>query len=80
MRIFYRNREKYLVKLFSFEDGLIYCNDINKLMKAVEHKHIASAWRLFIDSNETGLKGAFLHNGNEFPSKPVAYALQLKEC
>ena len=49
-------------------------------MKAVGHKHIAREWRLFIDANETSLKGVLLHNGNEFPSIPVAYASHLKEC
>ena len=49
-------------------------------MKAVGHKHIASEWRLFIDSNKTSLKGDFLHSGNEFPSIPVAYASHSKEC
>ena len=80
MRISYHNREKDLAKFFSDEDGLIYCNDVNKLMKAVGHKYIASEWRLFIDSNKTILKGVLLHNGNEFPSIPVAYASHLKEC
>ena len=45
-----------------------------------KHKHIASEWRLFINSNKTSLKGVLLHNGNEFPSIPVAYASHLKEC
>ena len=49
-------------------------------MKAVGQKHIASEWRLFMDSNRTSLKGILLHNGNEFPSMPVAYNSQLKEC
>ena len=73
------NREKDLTKFFSDEDGLIYCNDVNKLMKAVGHKHIASEWRLFIDSNKTSLKGV-LHNDNEFSSIRVAYASHLKDC
>ena len=80
VRIPYRNREKDVENLFSKEDGLIYCNNINKLMKAVGHKHIASEWRLFIDLNKNSLKGVFMHNGNEFPFMPVAYALHLKEC
>ena len=49
-------------------------------MEAVEHKHIASEWHLIIDWNKTSLKGVLLHNGNEFPSIPVAYASHLKEC
>ena len=80
VRISYRNREKDLAKFFSDEGGLIYCNDVNKFMKAVGQKHISSKWLLFIDSNETSLKGVLLHNVNMFPSIPVAYALHLKEC
>ena len=47
-------------------------------MKAVGHEHIASEWRLFIDSNKSSLKGILLHNGNEFPSIHVAYASHLR--
>ena len=55
---------KKIWPIFFFdEDGLIYCNDVNTLMKAVGHKHIASEWRLFIDSNKTSLKGVLFHNG-----------------
>ena len=80
VRIFYRNRKEDLIKFFSDEDSLIYCNDVNKLIKAVGHKHIASEWRLFIGSNKISLKEVLLHNGNEFPSISVAYASHLKEC
>ena len=55
VRISNRNREKDQANFFSDEDGLICCNYVNKLMKAVGHKHIASEWRLFIDSNKTSL-------------------------
>ena len=33
-----------------------------------------------VDSNKTTLNGVFLHNGNDFPSRPVVYDLHLKEC
>ena len=80
MRILYRNHEKDMAKFSSDKDGFIYCNDVNKLMKAVGCKHIPSKWRLFIDSNKTSLKEVLLHNSNEFPSIPVAYASHSKEC
>ena len=70
----------FLAFFFSGEDGLIYSNNVKKLMKAVGHKHIASEWRLFIDSNKTILKGVLLHNGNEFPSITVVYTSHLIEC
>ena len=59
MRISYHNREKDLAKFFSDKDGLIYCNDVNKLMKAVGQKHLASESRLFTDSNKASLKEFF---------------------
>ena len=80
VKISYRNREKDLAKFISNEDGLIYCNNVNKLMKTDGHNYIASEWRLFIDSNETSLKEVLLHNVNEFPSIPVAYTSHLEEC
>ena len=40
VRISDRNREKDLDKFFSDEDGIIYCNAVNKLMKTVGHKQI----------------------------------------
>ena len=49
-------------------------------MKAIGHKHIASEWCLFIDSNKTSPTGVLLHNANEFSSILVAYASRLKEC
>ena len=36
-------------------------------------------WRLFIDSSKRSLKGVLLHNGNMFPSIPVAHSVHLKE-
>ena len=36
-------------------------------------------WRLFIDSSSRSLKGVLLHNGNLYPSLPVAHSVQLKE-
>ena len=80
VRIFYRNREKDLNKFFSNEDGLIYCNDVNKLIKAVGDNHIANGWRLFIDSNKTSLKGVLMYSVDKFPSIPVAYVSHLKDC
>ena len=42
------------------------------MIKAVGHKHTASEWRLFIDSNKNSLKSVLLRNGNGFSSIPVA--------
>ncbi|GBM22451.1 hypothetical protein AVEN_221514-1 [Araneus ventricosus] len=36
-------------------------------------------WRLFIDSSKTSLKVVLLANGNDLPSVPVAYSVDMKE-
>ena len=36
-------------------------------------------WRVFIDSSKYGLEAVLLHNGNEYPSVPVAYSRVIKE-
>ena len=36
-------------------------------------------WRLFIDSPKTSLKVVLLANGNELPSVPVAYCVNMRE-
>jgi len=42
-------------------------------------RHSPEQWRLFIDASKTSLKAVLLHNGNELPSIPVAYAPSTKE-
>ncbi|GBL84472.1 hypothetical protein AVEN_117223-1 [Araneus ventricosus] len=36
-------------------------------------------WRLFIDSSKLSLKMVLLHNGDELPCIPIAYAPHMKE-
>lgn len=76
---FYRKRHSSLVPYFSKEDGLVFCNDVNGLMSQLGQNHVATEWRLFIDSSKTSLKGVLLHNGNKLPSLPLAYSADLKE-
>src|SRR6218665_2673181 len=38
-----------------------------------------SEWRLFIDSSSRSLKAVLLHNGNNYPSLPLAHSVHLKE-
>ena len=39
--------------------------------------YLTEDWRLFIDS-KISLKGELLHNGNRYPSIPIAYAIHIK--
>ena len=36
-------------------------------------------WRLFIDSSKVSLKVVLIHNGNRYPSVPLAHAANMTE-
>ncbi|GFG37027.1 hypothetical protein Cfor_05729 [Coptotermes formosanus] len=76
---FFRNRQDVFQDLYSEENDLVYCNNICTVMDVLGHEHKTTDWRLFIDSSKTSLKVVLLHNGNKFPSVPLAYATNMKE-
>ena len=59
--------------------SLCDCTDIQGLFQEIEIVYSASDWRLFIDSSEQSLKGVLLHNGNVYPSIPIAHSVWMKE-
>lgn len=61
------------------ESKIIYCNDIDSLFHWFGITHDPTKWRLFIDGSTTSLKAVLLHNGNEYPSVPIAYGRHQKE-
>ena len=65
---------------FSQEDGVMFCNDVCSVMEVLGQEYNPDQWRLFIDSTRVSLKVVLLHNGNKFPSVPLAYAANIKEC
>ena len=78
--IFYRKREKELLKYFTFEDGLVFCNDIHYLVLDLYlREYKPEEWRLFIDSSERSLKCVLLHSGKKFGSIPIGHSVTLKE-
>lgn len=76
---FFRQRQKEFEHLFSKEKDLVFCNDVENLFQSMGVEHKSEDWRLFIDSSKTSLKGVLLHNGNIYPSIPLAHAVGLKE-
>lgn len=74
-----RERSNYLAKCFDKRDNIYYCKDIPNLFNAMKQEFVPNDWRLFIDGNKTSVKAVLLHNGNEKPSIPVAYAVNIKE-
>ena len=76
---FCRNRQEKFQDFYSEENDLVYCNNICAVMGVLDHELKTTEWRLFTDSSKTSLKAVFSHNGNKFPSVPLAYATNMKE-
>lgn len=82
----FKGREKF-GQFFTFRKGepeelayeMIYCTDVNGLFEQYHFNHVPQEWRLFIDGSVQSLKAVLLHNGNKFPSVPIAYATNFKE-
>jgi hypothetical protein len=76
---FYRGRHAEFKGFFSLEDGVVFCNDVCSVVEVLGHEHNPDQWHLFIDSSKVSLKVVLLHNGNRFPSVPLAHAANMKE-
>jgi len=75
----HRKRHAEFAIYFEVSESLCYCKDVNGLFTAVGLRHEPAQWRLFIDSSTRSLKAVLLHNGNKYPSIPLAHSVQMKE-
>ena len=75
----YRRRNSDLLAVFRVDGPLCYCYDITSLFEKLGENHIASEWRLFLDSFKRSLKAVLLHIGNIKPSVSIAHSVHLKE-
>ena len=73
-----RLKEWNLLEKFTKHDNVVYCNDVNALLQALGQQHKPEERRLFIDASKLSLKAFLLHNGNEYPSVPLAYGAYMK--
>ena len=76
---FYRSSHEEFNDFFSQEDGVVLCNDICSVMEVLGHEYNPDQWRLFTDSSNVSLKVVLFHNGERFPSIPLARAANMKE-
>jgi len=76
---FYRGRHEEFKDFFSLEDNVVFCNYVCSVMEVLVHEYNPDQWRLFIDSSKVSLMIVLLHNGNRFPSIPLARAANMKE-
>jgi len=65
--------------IFSLEDSVVFCNDVCSINEVLGHEYNPDQWRLFIDSSKASLKVVLPHNGNRFPSVPLAHAANMNE-
>ncbi|XP_051552787.1 uncharacterized protein LOC127440312 [Myxocyprinus asiaticus] len=74
-----RKRHQPFSSFFTHQDGLCFCHSVTSLFEAIGIACNQNEWRLFIDSSSRSLKAVLLHNGNKFPSLPLAHSVHLKE-
>lgn len=74
-----RKRHELFSNFFISEDGLCFCHDVSGLFEEIGIDFEPKEWRLFIDSSCKSLKAVLLHNGNRYPSLPLAHSVSLKE-
>jgi hypothetical protein len=75
----YRKRHQDFSQFFAMDGVLCYCTNVCGLFEEMGLTHKSDEWCLFIDSSSKILKAVLLHNGNKFPSIPVAHSANLKE-
>ncbi|GBP76229.1 hypothetical protein EVAR_61899_1 [Eumeta japonica] len=76
---YFRNKQEDFMRYFIKEDDLVFCNDAKGLVQEMGFPEHPEECRLFIDSSKISLKGVLLHNGNKYPSIPLAHATNMKE-
>ena len=60
----YKHRENEYICFFAKEHSLVYCVDVQCLMKKLGTVYNSKDWRLFIDASKSSLKAVLLHNTN----------------
>ena len=76
---FYCGHHDGFKDFFSQEDGVMFFNDVCSVMEVLGHEYNPDQWCLFIDMSKVSLKVVLLHDGNRFPSVPLAHAANMKE-
>ena len=75
----YNHHENEYVRFFAEIHFLVYCVDVQNLMKKLGTVYSSNDWLLFIDASRSSLKAALLHNENQFASIPLAHSTCIKE-
>ena len=76
---FYRGRQEEFKGFFCQEYGVVFCSGVCSIMEVFGHEFHPDQWHLFTDSSKVSLNVVLLHNGNKFPSVPLARAANMQE-
>ena len=75
----YKHRENEYICFFAKEHSLVYCVDVQGLIKKLGTVYNSNDWRLLIDELKSSLKAVLLHNTNQFASISLAHSTCMKE-
>ena len=74
-----RKQHQSFSGFFTTQNAICFCNNVCGLFYSIGIPYILSEWCLFIDTSSKNLKAVLLHNGNKYPSLPLAHSVHLKE-
>ena len=75
----YKYHENECICFFAKEHSLVYCVDVQGLIKKFETVYNSNDWLLSIDASKSSLKTVLLDNINQFASVPLAHLTCMKE-
>ena len=61
------------------QNAICFCSNVSWLFYSIRIPCIPGKWRLFIDSSSKCFKAVLLHDGNKYPTLPLAHSVHLKE-
>ena len=70
----YKNCENEYICFFAKEHSLVYCVNVQGLIKKLGTVYNFNSWHFFIDASKSSLNAVLLHNTNQFASIPLAHS------
>ena len=75
----YKHCEKEYICFFTMKHSLVYCVDIQGLLKKLETVYNPSGWCPFTDASKSSLKAVLLYSRNQFTSISLVHLTCMKE-
>ena len=75
----YKHHENEYNRFFAKNHSLVYCVDVQGVIKKLGTIYNSNDWHFFIDASKLSLKAVLLHNTSQFASIPLAHSTCIKE-